>query len=171
MIRANPSRSAGRSDGLRRGERGAGGAGLGETAEYLVPPGEARVLEGDPAVHVDALQLHVRRAAGGPPGVGEVLLRRVRDAAAERERNGERCREPGQASHQIIRRRRAISSRRSASRSAASQVGTFSRLEMSISSAIRSRMRATLRQARSRLNPPVWAMRSVSKIVPPALAM
>ena len=42
---------------------------------------------------------------------------------------------------QIILSPRAMSSRRSASRSAASQVGIDSRLEMSISSAMRSRMR------------------------------
>jgi hypothetical protein len=42
-------------------------------------------LERDPTVEIDVLELNVRRVALRPPGIGQVLLRRVRDGARPQE--------------------------------------------------------------------------------------
>jgi hypothetical protein len=53
----------------------------------LAPPGGEP--ECDQAVEIDLLKLNVRRIALRPPRIGQVLLRRVRDGGAGRQKEGE----------------------------------------------------------------------------------
>src|SRR4029453_18482517 len=66
------------------GKRRPRAAGFGEASQGLLPAPLVGGLERDPTVEIDALELNVRRVALRPPGIGQVLLRRVRDGAPSR---------------------------------------------------------------------------------------
>src|SRR4030095_5300389 len=68
------------------GKRWPRAAGFGEASQGLLPAPLLGDLERDPAVEINPLKRNVRRAALRPPRIGQVLLRRVRDAHAPRKR-------------------------------------------------------------------------------------
>jgi hypothetical protein len=94
-----PPRAADRVDGSHAwrwaddhgfGKRWPGAAGLGEASQGLLPAPLVGDLERDPTVEIDVLELNVRRVALRPPGIGQVLLRRVRDGARPQEEDERR---------------------------------------------------------------------------------
>jgi hypothetical protein len=83
--RVGRSRASYRADAHRLGKRQPGAAGFGEALHDLLPVAGCGVPERDPTVEIDSFERTGRRVALRPPGIGQVLLRRVRDAARRQE--------------------------------------------------------------------------------------
>jgi hypothetical protein len=79
------SRASYRADAHGLGKRRPGAAGFHEALHDLLPVAGCGVPERDPAVEIDPFERTGRRVALRPPRIGQVLLRRVRDAARPQE--------------------------------------------------------------------------------------
>jgi len=84
-VHVDRSRASDRADAHGLGKRRAGAAGFGEALYDLLPVAGCGVPERDPTVEIDPFERTGRRVALCPPRVGQVLLRRVRDAARPQE--------------------------------------------------------------------------------------